>query len=82
MASKGFRRWAPLLSSDSENGPKYVSNVTYGARVAGHGQGGSYTYSPALRDWQAGCLSGYPACVFVFRGARMASKDLRVASEG
>jgi hypothetical protein len=40
--------------------------------VVEHGQGGSYTYSLALRDWPAGLLSVYPARVFAFRGARMA----------
>jgi hypothetical protein len=66
----------------AENGPKYVAYVTRcGARVAGHGQGGSYHF-PALRDWRAGLLSAYPARVFVFRVARMASKGLHVASGG
>lgn len=31
----------------------------------------------ALRYWRAGVLSVYPARVFLFRGARMASKGFR-----
>jgi hypothetical protein len=59
-----------------KNGPKYVAYVAHcGARVAGHGQGG--VRRAALHDWRAGFRSEYPARVFFFRGARMASPTLQ-----
>jgi hypothetical protein len=82
MASKGFRRGSRLLSSNSENAPKYVSNVTLcDARVAPYPLQGVLPPFPALQF--AGRVFFHhfqpPARLFFYRGARIASKALAKA---
>jgi hypothetical protein len=76
MASKGFRRRSRLLSSNSENGPNYVSNVTLcDARVSPYPLQGVLPPFPALQF--AGRVFFHrfqpPARLCFCRGARIAS---------
>src|SRR5215211_7758052 len=72
----------PRRRASLENGPKYVASVALcGARVAKQPfRAATHLFPPCYL--RAGFLSMYPARVFVFRGARLASKGLRVAGEG
>jgi hypothetical protein len=58
-----------------KNGPKYVAYVAHcGARVAGHGQGGSYLFSPPCTIGGSGYLASLrPA--YSSSGARMACNE-------